>query len=109
MAHLTLDQDNFQEEVVDYKGVVLVDFWASWCGPCQMLTPVIEELGDHFRDDAKVKVGKVNVDQNQELSAKYGIMSIPNVIIFKDGEIVENVVGLRDKQEYIDLVEKYLV
>ncbi len=107
MAHLVLNQDNFKAEVLDYKGVVLVDFWAAWCGPCQMLGPVIEELGDHF--EGKAKVGKVNVDENSELSGQYGIMSIPNVIIFKDGKVVENLVGLQDKQSYIDLVQKYLV
>lgn len=106
MSHIELTDDNLQSEVLDHKGVVLVDFWAPWCMPCQMLGPIIEELGKEMGD--KVKIGKMNVDENQEMAAKYEVRSIPNVMVFKDGEMVEQIVGVRTKEEYVEALNKQI-
>ncbi len=98
-----ISQTDFQKEVLDFKGKVLVDFWAPWCGPCQMLGPVIEEISGEVKD---VKVVKVNVDEAQELSSKYGISGIPTVMLFKDGQMIETIVGFRQKQDYLNAINK---
>lgn len=89
--------DNFDSEVVKSDVPVLVDFWAPWCGPCKMIGPIIEELAGEFGD--KVKIGKVNVDNNQDLAAKFGIRGIPTVMLFKGGESVNSFVGVRPKED----------
>jgi len=88
---------NFQQEVLDSQLPVLVDFWAPWCGPCKMIGPVIEQLAGDYA--GKVKVGKVNVDDNQQLAAQFGIRGIPTVMVFKGGETVASFVGLQQKAE----------
>jgi thioredoxin 1 len=88
------------------EGVVLVDFWAPWCGPCRMIAPVLEEVDQEMGD--KVKVVKVNVDENQETAAKYGIMSIPTLLVFKNGEAVDQVVGYQPKEVLVQLLQKHL-
>lgn len=102
---LELNESNFDNEVISADVPVLVDFWAVWCGPCRMLTPTIEALAEELGD--KVKVGKVNVDENQQLAAKYGIMSIPTVIIFKDGKVVEQFIGVQPKGVYEEALAKH--
>lgn len=97
-----LTDSNFKEETS--SGLVLVDFWAVWCMPCQMLGPIIEDVAKELKD---VKVGKVNVDENPQISSQYGIMSIPTVMLFKDGEVVENFVGLRPKDVYMKAIESH--
>ena len=97
MAELNFTNSNFKEEVLQSKEPVLVDFWATWCGPCRMMGPVVEELANDY--SGKVKVGKVNVDEEPELAQEYGIMSIPTIIIFKEGKIVNQVVGARTKSD----------
>ena len=103
MAEITVTQANFESEVLDSTVPVLVDFWATWCGPCMMLAPTIEEIA---RENAgTVKVGKINVDEEPELAAMFGIMSIPTVMAFKQGEVVGTAVGVRPKQALLDLLK----
>ncbi|ANB56927.1 thioredoxin [Anoxybacillus sp. B7M1] len=87
-------------------GVTLVDFWAPWCGPCRMIAPVLEELAEDLGD--KVKIVKVNVDENQETASKYGVMSIPTLLVFKDGDVVDKTVGFQPKEALAQLLEKHL-
>ena len=101
--HTIVDQKNFQSEVLDYQGQVIVDFWAPWCGPCQMLGPIIDEIGDELKD--QVKVVKINVDENQELATKYNISSIPAVLIFAKGEVINTLIGFRQKQDYLNALK----
>lgn len=103
---LTLTNDNFKKEILDYQGVALVDFWAPWCGPCRMVAPVIEELAKEY--EGRAKIGKVNTDENLVLSSTYNIMSIPTMIIFKDGQIVDQIVGAYPKQAIASRLEKWL-
>lgn len=105
MALLDVTDKTFKEQVLESDKVVLVDFWAQWCMPCQMLNPIFSELEPEIRD--KAKVCKVNSDENQEIASKYNIMSIPAVFVFKDGKVVEELIGLRQKEDYIDAVEKH--
>ena len=93
MAEIILTSDNFESEVIASEIPVLVDFWATWCGPCKMLGPVISQIADEY--EGKVKVGKVNVDEEEELAAKYGIQSIPTVLLFKGGEVVAESLGFK--------------
>ena len=102
--YLTLNADNFDETVKD--GVVLVDFWATWCGPCKMLAPTIEELAEDY--EGKAKVCKVDVDENQGLAVRFGVFSIPTVFILKDGVVVKKIIGLSDKDEYTEELDKLL-
>jgi thioredoxin 1 len=95
---VSFDDENFESEVLNSDVPVLVDFWAEWCGPCQMLTPVIGELADEYV--GKVKVGKVNVDQARQTASQYGIQNIPTVMLFDKGRSVESFVGVRKKGDY---------
>ena len=94
MAALTLDQSNFDKIISETEGYVMVDFWAAWCGPCRMLSPIIDEIAESRTD---VTVGKVNVDENPDLASRYQIMAIPAVLIFKSGELVANSVGVKPR------------
>ena len=97
MAELTITEQNFDEEVMRSNIPVLVDFWATWCGPCRMLSPIIEEIAKEYA--GKVKVGKVNVDEQRELALQFGVSSIPTVMVFENGEVKETSVGYRPKEE----------
>jgi len=91
---------NFANDVISSDVPVLVDFWAPWCGPCKMIGPIIEEMAGEMGDD--VKIGKVNVDDNQDLAQKYGVRGIPTIMIFKGGEVVNSFVGLRPKEDLVE-------
>lgn len=104
MTHFT--DDNFNKEVLESDGVVVVDFWAPWCGPCRAIAPLLEELANEY--EGKLKVGKVNVDDNSRSASRYGIMSIPTVMFFKNGNIVEQVVGVVSKAELKRRIESHL-
>jgi len=106
MSLIHFTDDSFENEVLKYDGVALVDFWAPWCGPCQALGPVIEEISNEY--EGKAKVGKVNVDEEREIAEKYMVMSIPSVMIFKNGELVNTLVGLRPKEDYLDAIDSAL-
>ena len=95
MSEVMVTDTNFEQEVLQHKGVALVDFWATWCGPCRMLGPVIAELSEEYA--GKVKVCKLNTDEGPQTSSKYGITSIPTIIFFKDGKVVDQTVGLQSK------------
>jgi thioredoxin 1 len=103
---MQFDGNNFETEVLKSGTPVLVDFWAPWCGPCKMIGPVIEELASDY--DGKIKVGKVNVDDNQQLAAQFGIRGIPTVMLFKGGEVVESFVGLQQKGDLAAALDKSL-
>ncbi|AGC68191.1 thioredoxin-1 [Thermoclostridium stercorarium subsp. stercorarium DSM 8532] len=103
---LTLTKDNFEQEVLQSDKPVLVDFWAPWCGPCRMVSPIVDELANEF--DGKIKVGKVNVDEQGELAEKYRIMTIPTLMVFKGGNIVDTVIGARSKEEFSNMLNKHL-
>lgn len=103
MAEIILTSDNFESEVIASEIPVLVDFWATWCGPCKMLGPVISQIADEY--EGKVKVGKVNVDDEEDLAAQYGIQSIPTVLLFKGGEVVEQSLGFKPKAFFEGLIK----
>jgi len=101
MAALTITKFNFEEEVLKSDKVVLVDFWASWCGPCKMVAPIVEQIAD---EHPEIKVCKVNVDEEMELAQKYRVMSIPTLVIFKGGEVSEQSVGFRTKEQILEMI-----
>ena len=103
MAEIALTSENFKAEVLDSKVPVLVDFWATWCGPCQMMGPVVAELAQE--SDGSYKVGKVNVDEQGQLAQEYGIMSIPAFFVFKDGKVAASTVGAQPKDSLLGMLK----
>ena len=94
---LTLTQENFSQQVLQSTAPVLVDFWAEWCGPCKMIAPLLDELADEY--DGKVKIGKVNIDEQQHLAAEYGVRAIPTLLVFQNGQVADQIVGARSKRD----------
>ena len=103
MSVITITSENFENEVIKSERPVILDFYADWCGPCKMMSPIIDAIADEM--EAEVKVGKVNSDDEMELAEKFGIMSIPTIIIFKDGKISSTFVGVTAKSEIINAVK----
>lgn len=97
MKPITISDDNFETEVLKSDQPVLIDFWAAWCGPCKMIAPVVEELAGEY--DGKVKIGKLDVDNNQQTAIKYGVRSIPTLLVFKNGEVKETIIGAVPKAQ----------
>jgi thioredoxin 1 len=106
MADLVITDSNFASEVEQGKTPVLVDFWAPWCGPCKVVGPIVEELAREF--EGKIKVGKLNVDENQQTAGQFGVMSIPTLLFFKDGKPVDSIVGAKSKETIKQKMEKLL-
>lgn len=102
MTELKITRENFENEVLNSDKPVLIDFWASWCGPCRMLSPTISEIAEEYKD--KVKVGKVNVDEEEELAAMFGVSSIPLLVVMKDGKVVNSAVGVRPKAQIVKMI-----
>jgi len=102
MSEITITKENFESEVIKSDKPVLLDFWAAWCGPCRMLSPVVEEIANEY--EGKIKVGKVNVDNQPELAAVFGVASIPTVVVMKNGEITNKSIGYCPKEELIALL-----
>ncbi len=94
--HIDITDQTFDEEVIKSDKIVMVDFWAVWCGPCQMMGPIIEDIGKEF--EGKIKVGKVNVDENPQAARKYDILSIPTIKFYKNGQVIDELIGLRPKE-----------
>ena len=103
MSALNINNENFQKEVMESEKPVLLDFWAPWCGPCRMVSPVIDEVAGEL---AGVKVGKINVDEQPELAGKFGVMSIPTLVVMKNGKVVDSSVGVKPKAHIIKMLEK---
>lgn len=105
MSVLKITSENYEEEVLKSDKLVLIDFYADWCGPCRMMGPIIDEIAEE--KEGSIKVGKVNVDENQDLAMEYGVMSIPTIIIIKNGEVAKTLVGVRDKSEVLEEIEDF--
>ena len=103
---ITLTESNFEQEVLKASAPVLVDFWAEWCGPCKMLAPILDDLAGEY--EGRVKVGKVNVDDHQQLAINYGITNIPTLLLFKGGEVAAQMMGLSSKKEYRQKLDQVL-
>ena len=101
MSVINITKNNFSEEVLNSDKPVLLDFWASWCGPCRMVSPIIDEITNERAD---IKVGKINVDEQPELAAKFSVMSIPTLVVIKDGKIVNQAMGARPKAQILDMI-----
>ena len=106
MKPFTFTDDNFEEEALKSDLPVVVDFWAAWCGPCRMIAPIIEDLAGEY--NGKAKVGKLDVDANQNTAIKYGVRSIPTVLYLKNGQVVETIIGAVSKQNFVDRLVKHI-
>ena len=107
MAEIIFTDQNFSDEVLNFSAPVLVDFWASWCGPCRVQGPIVEELAKDMKDKT-VKIGKLNVDENSNTAQQFNIMSIPTLIIFKGGKVVESMVGVQSKESLTEKINALL-
>ena len=102
MAVINITNANFTQEVLESDGKVLVDFWAPWCGPCRMVSPIVEEIAE---ENAAIKVAKINIDEQPQLASQYGVMSIPTLMVFENGEVADKAVGARNKAFILQMLE----
>ena len=102
-----ITDQNFTEEVDNQTGLSMVDFWAAWCGPCRLVAPIVEKLAEDYAEEG-LRVGKLDVDQNQEIASRFGVRSIPTILFFKDGELVDQVIGLVPRTQLEELIQKHL-
>jgi len=105
---LELTDQNFDQEVKQFDGVVVVDFFAPWCGPCKMQGPIVDEIAKELNSNDKIKIGKLNVDEGQKIAAEFQVMSIPTLKIFKGGKVVEEMMGLQSKEALLEKINKHL-
>lgn len=103
MSAINVNKSNFQAEVMESDKLVLLDFWAPWCGPCRRVVPIVEEIADENPD---IKVGKVNVDEEVELAEQFGVMSIPMLVVMKNGEVVNQSVGMKPKHQILEMIDE---
>ena len=101
MSAININKENFQREVMESNKPVLLDFWAPWCGPCRMVVPIVEEIAEERED---IKVGKINVDEQPELASRFGVMSIPTLVVMENGKVVKQAVGARPKNAILDML-----
>ncbi len=102
MSVLTITKENFEQEVINSEKTVLIDFWAPWCGPCRMVSPIVDEIAE---ENDRIKVGKINVDEQPELAAKFNVMSIPTLVVMKEGKVASSTVGARPKAAILELLK----
>ena len=102
MSVLTITKENFQKEVLESEKPVLLDFWASWCGPCRMVSPLVDEIAE---ENDSIKVAKINIDEQPQLASQYGVMSIPTLLVFENGDVIEKAVGARNKSFILQMLE----
>ena len=107
MKPVELNETNFDQEVLKASTPVLVDFWALWCGPCKMIAPIVDELASEY--EGQLKIGKVDVDHNQQIAMQYGIRSIPTLLVFKSGKVVEQIVGAAPKKSLVEKLSKHMI
>ncbi len=106
MSVLKINKENFEEEVLKANKPVLIDFYADWCGPCQMMSPVIDKIAEEEKE--KIQVGKINVDENQELAMEYNVMTIPTILLIKEGEVKKTFIGVTDKSEILEAISQII-
>ena len=106
MSEVILNEKNFESEVINSKIPVLVDFWAPWCAPCKMIAPILEDIAKNY--EGKLKVGKLNTDENMDLSSKYQVTSIPTLLFIKDGKAINKIIGFKSKNELINIVNNLI-
>ena len=106
MKPITITDDNFESEVIKSDKPVLIDFWATWCGPCRMIAPIVEELASEY--EGKAKIGKLDVDNNQQTSIKFGVRSIPTILLFKNGELKDTIIGAVPKSNIVQRLDAVL-
>jgi|SRR6056297_58748 len=105
MSYINVTEDNFKSEVGNFEGVVVIDFWAEWCNPCKQFTPIFEKISDNYDDKDEIKFVKINIDKAKNLAAEYEIMSIPTLMILKNGEVIKKKIGLMKEKDLKELID----